>query len=374
MFLQEKIDDINERLKQLKEIHNIVIWGAGFHTCKLFEKTGLHSYLVKNIVDKDMEKWGVPYFGFVVQDPLSVDWSNVEAVVISVPNREQEIADILICKFGFQGNIITLYDENEFTPFYLLYDEKVSGKVCYLGDYGTWEESTRECKSYGDDNILNTVGKAVNKLLNGEAAWERDGVLFYEQKYVYPICAAILRCAVRNKNQGVRILDIGGSLGSTYFQNKIYLKDVKNLEYIIVEQDHFVDYGRDHLENNVLKFIKNSEQWEDFGKFDIILLSASLQYIYPYQNLISRIILSQPDYIILDRILVSDRIRICKEIVPEQIYEGSYPVMIFDEDSIMNFFDLDYKLVEKDIASVPEQAFFIDGNAESKFYVFEKIK
>ena len=56
MFLQEKVKEINEKLNALKDISHVAVWGAGVHTCKLFEKSNLLSYSVKTIIDINKEK------------------------------------------------------------------------------------------------------------------------------------------------------------------------------------------------------------------------------------------------------------------------------------------------------------------------------
>lgn len=370
MFLQEKLGDICERLKALEQVSDIVVWGAGLHTCKLFEKTNLLSYGVKHVVDMDSRKQGNSYFGFPIKAPEEVDWENVEAVVISVPGKEAQIEKILTEQLGNRGLHVKLYEEWESSPFYRLYDETVSG-VRYLGDYDSWDSAKKECRGYGDAAIIDKVSGSIGRVLDGSAAWERDGYLFYKQKYAYQICAAILRCAVQNENQGVRILDIGGALGSTYYQNRNYLKDIKKLEYVIAEQDSFADYGRGKLENDELRFIRSTEDYTEYGSFDIVLMSGSLQYIPCDKEIIRKVRKAEPRYIILDRLLVSDRNRICRETVPKEIYESSYPVRIYREEDVKDFWGTDYQLVEEDISSVPEEACFPDGRAESRFYVFE---
>ena len=52
MFLWEKVSEINNKLTVLRDISNIIIWGAGMHTCKLFECTNIMMYDLKGIVDK----------------------------------------------------------------------------------------------------------------------------------------------------------------------------------------------------------------------------------------------------------------------------------------------------------------------------------
>lgn len=221
--------------------------------------------------------------------------------------------------------------------------------------------------------IINQVIDSIEKVRRGEAAWERDSYLFYEDKFAHKICAAILRCAVQNREQRVRVLDIGGSLGSTWFQSRKYLSDLERLEYIVAEQDHLAEYGQKHLEDNTLKFIKSTDAWENRERFDIILMSASLQYIPQWEDIIARIRAAKPRYVILDRLMVSDRRRICVETVPEEIYLSSYPLTIFGKDEVINFFGDDFRVVEDDVSSVYEEAWFEDGKAESRLYVFVRV-
>jgi len=219
MFLQEKVSDINRRMKVLESASNIMIWGAGKHTCKIFELTDVLSYSIKGIVDISEEKQGNPCFGFIVQNPHTVSWNDVGAVIISVPGQETQITEKLVGELRFSGNIVTLYEGNECTPFYLLYDKKVES-IRFLGDYDSWRAAYDDCEGYESANILDTVSNAIGKVIRGEAVWERDGYLFYETKYNYCLCAAILRCALQNENKGVRILDIGGGIRQHIFSKQ----------------------------------------------------------------------------------------------------------------------------------------------------------
>lgn len=372
MFLQERVQEINDNLKSLEEAVSVVVWGAAIHTVKLFEKTALLSYNIKAVLDMDERKWGDYFFGWMIENPREADWEKIDAVVVSVPSQETIITEMLRNELRYEGDIITLYTEEKRTPFYLLFDKRIS-EVRYLGNYQNWEDAAGECAGYDDSAIISKVIDSIEKVKRGEAVWERDSYLFYQEKYVYQICAAIMRCAVKNRGGGVRVLDIGGSLGSAWFQNRKYLAGLVSMEYVVAEQDHFAEYGHENLEGESLKFIRSKDKWEDMKRFDIILMSASLQYIPQYEEIISRIRKAQPDYVILDRLLVSDRRRFCMETVPETLYLSSYPVVIFDRSEVEHFFEPDYKLIEHDISSVPEEAYFPDGKAESELYVFERI-
>ena len=124
MFLQEKVREMNKKLEALGGISHVAVWGAGVHTCKLFEKSSLLSYPVKAIVDIDEAKRGQQYFCFTVKSPNEVMWDDIGGVVISVPGKEV-ISGMLTEELGFKGIIIRLYEGSNPTPFYRLYDEKI---------------------------------------------------------------------------------------------------------------------------------------------------------------------------------------------------------------------------------------------------------
>ena len=95
MFLQDRAKEINEKLRVLAGISNIVVWAAGIHTRMLFERTELISYDIKNIVDRNAAKEDDFYFGFRIRHPENVQWEDVGAVVISVPAQEKNVVSML---------------------------------------------------------------------------------------------------------------------------------------------------------------------------------------------------------------------------------------------------------------------------------------
>ena len=120
------------------------------------------------------------------------------------------------------------------------------------GDFASWEEAEgvlqhEGLQDYAADNILQTVWEAVQTVREGKAEFERDGVLFYEKDYNYPLLAALFYALAR-LGKAANILDFGGSLGSTYYQNRqILLETGMTVDWNIVEQEKFVKLGRSHL-------------------------------------------------------------------------------------------------------------------------------
>ena len=92
-------------------------------------------------------------------------------------------------------------------------------QVIWSGNYTTWEEAQAKCSGYDSDNILEKVKTSLLKVKNGEAVYERDSVLFEDIQYSWAVLAGLQRAALEN-NGNLCVLDFGGSLGSSYYQNK----------------------------------------------------------------------------------------------------------------------------------------------------------
>ena len=98
----------------------------------------------------------------------------------------------------------------------------------WSGNYTSWQEAKANCTGYDAANILEKCKNALLKVKNGEAAYERDSVLFNQIQYSWGLLAGLQKAALEN-NGNLCVLDFGGSLGSTYFQNKAFLSSLKKL-------------------------------------------------------------------------------------------------------------------------------------------------
>ncbi|MBB5395336.1 TIGR04325 family methyltransferase [Mucilaginibacter sp. AK015] len=213
------------------------------------------------------------------------------------------------------------------------------------GNYPSWQQAAALCDGYDDKLILEKCKNALLQVKNGEAAYERDSVVFDEVQYSEPLIAALQNLA--SANGKLCVLDFGGSLGSTYFQNAGHLKHVKNLQWCIVEQGHFVECGKEYFESGQLKFYASVEECMQEQKPDALLLSSVLQYLpEPYLWIKKLIALNIPD-IIIDRtsFIQSPAVsRITVQNVPPEIYEASYPCWFFNEQEFLKAFSATYSI------------------------------
>lgn len=243
-----------------------------------------------------------------------------------------------------------------------------SNKYGWKGEYKTWKDAQDISTGYDSDEILKKVRNSLLKVKNGEAVYERDSVIFDEIQYSWPLLAGLMfACA---KSGGVlKVLDFGGSLGSTYFQNKKFLDNISEVSWSVTEQNHFVDVGKTDFQDDRLKFYYDIETCKKEQNPNILLLSSVLQYIEKPYELIEYILKNDFEFILIDRTPFSKKLQIKLQIVPPEIYNASYPCWFFDESEFLNFFKkLGYIIIESFDA--------LDGYSneyEFKGFILEKV-
>ncbi len=237
------------------------------------------------------------------------------------------------------------------------------------GNYKSWNEALNKCQGYDSQNIIDKVKDSALKVKNGLAVCERDSLIFDHIEYSFPLLSGLLHIAGQNRNK-LNVLDFGGSLGSSYFQNKYFLDEIEEVNWCIVEQPDFVKAGKEMLENNRLHFFNSVEECLEAYEIHVFLYSSVLQYLEKPYNILETILAKKPEYIIVDRtpfVESDDRITVQK--VNPQIYNGSYPCWFLNEEKFVTFFKKDYSLVVEFDA--------LDrANIKSKFkgFIFRRIK
>lgn len=216
----------------------------------------------------------------------------------------------------------------------------------WKGKYTSWNQAVEASDGYDSDVILNKVRNSLIKVKNGEAVFERDGVLFDQVEYSFPLLTALLKAAGENNNK-LSVLDFGGSIGSSYYQNKKMLGHLSELLWAVVEQDQFVEAGKKDFENEHLKFYHTIEEATAKKKPDIILLCSVIQYIENPYELLDKLMNIGARYILIDRTPMhdgqEDTITIQK--VPPVVYKASYPSWVFSEQKLKNYINKKHQLL-----------------------------
>lgn len=244
----------------------------------------------------------------------------------------------------------------------------------WSGNYSSWVEAKAQCDGYEADHIVEKVKTAMLLVKNGQAVYERDSVVFDKIDYSWPLLSAILWIAHQKKSQ-INLIDFGGSLGSTYFQNKSYLNILHKVQWNIVEQDNFVNIGKKFFQDDILKFFTDLATCKQMTQANTLLISSSLQYLEDPFKMINIIKNLQFDYIILDRTGFADIPNhiITIQRVPPWIYDASYPCWVFNYNKFLNLLTDQYEVLAEFDAFIGAQYKVNDRNAGDRG-VFLKLK
>lgn len=205
------------------------------------------------------------------------------------------------------------------------------------GDYLSWDEAAAASTGYDAELILEKTRAALLKVKNGVAAYERDSVLFNEIQYAWPLITGLMWVAAQSRGR-LNVLDFGGSLGSTYYQNRVFLRNLSEVQWNIIEQPAHVNVGKEFFEDDVLKFFPNIEICLSETKPNVILLSSVLQYLESPHDMLDKLMDLPCDYVIIDRTPFWDgpTDRLCVQKVPSSIYSASYPIWIFAKEKFQD--------------------------------------
>ena len=211
----------------------------------------------------------------------------------------------------------------------------------WFGDFLNWQAAQATCVGYDSDEIIEKVRASALKVKNGEAAFERDSILFFEEENDENLLKCLEKATnslKKEKNgdftEGVlRVIDFGGSLGSTYFQHQKTLKKYPNLIWCVVEQSHYVDIGKREFEKENLYFEYTLQTAFERFKPNFFLLNSVLQYIEKPYDLLKQVKNLGIPYILIQRtpMIEDTQDRITQQIAHPSVYKASYPSWVFGE-------------------------------------------
>jgi putative methyltransferase (TIGR04325 family) len=213
------------------------------------------------------------------------------------------------------------------------------------GDYPDWASAMRRVTGYDSRTILNRVRDSAVAIRDGKAIYERDSVLFDKIQYSFPLLSGLMWISAINGGK-LNVLDFGGSLGSTYYQNKYFLDTLNEVNWCIVEQPEFVTAGTLEFSNSRLHFYDSVSSCLLSHKIDVVVLSSVLQYLESPYDFLTEIKTLNFRYLIIDRtpfIKGKDRITIQK--VNPKIYKASYPCWFFNEENFLSVLLSDFELI-----------------------------
>ncbi len=200
------------------------------------------------------------------------------------------------------------------------------------GDYASWADALVASTGYDDEMILDKTRVAALAAKRGDAAFERDSVAFSQPEYAWSLLAALMWIAAKNGGR-LSVLDFGGSLGSSYFQHRLFLERLNSVRWVVVEQPGHVRVGQREFADERLRFCGTIDEATAESQPDVVVLSSVLQYLERPHEVLSELLGLECDHLVLDRTTVWDgpRDRLCVQTVPPAIYDASYPCWVFSK-------------------------------------------
>lgn len=227
-------------------------------------------------------------------------------------------------------------------------------KYGWKGNYGSFSEAQQKSNGYDAAPILERIIYTTQLFKKGEIAYERDGIIYDKPHYHFPVLSSLLWIAGQN-NQQLTVLDFGGSLGTTYLQMRPYLQHIQKLQWCIVEQAHFVEKGKQHFEDDILKFYPTVEACMQEQQPHVLLICGVLQYLPEPYVFLTNVAQHKIPYLLLDYIgyhLGEDYDRITIQNVPPDFYgvEASYACWFFNKTKLyqhlQQYYDLQYDFLD----------------------------
>jgi putative methyltransferase (TIGR04325 family) len=219
---------------------------------------------------------------------------------------------------------------------FFLQKRKPSSKSSFSGNFNSWEEALSHSRGgYDQPVILEKTVDAMRAIIGGRAAYERDSVLFPAPQHPFPLIACLLHAA-QVCNGLLSLIDYGGALGSTYYQCRPFLEGISQLDWMVVEQKHYVEAGVKEFSIPPVSFYESATHANAARKTNILLLSGVLGWLQNPYDILRELFLLKIPSLIVDRtcFLCRPGERLTVQVVPESIYPASYPAWFLDEEKL----------------------------------------
>jgi putative methyltransferase (TIGR04325 family) len=222
---------------------------------------------------------------------------------------------------------------------------------------------------YSENSILEKISYGTRRMLSDNSGWVRDGFLFREVQINYEILSILALQA--SESHSVRVIDFGGGLGTTFFQNRKILERFGiEVCWNIIEQPHFVKEGKKILDSITnLHFFETLEE-SAIGSRDLVVFSGVLEYLEnPYSFLEKTVGLEvKPRGVLIDRspIDLFNSEKFAVQSVDDSIHKAKLPLQILSQERIVEILSADYELVtewvsatQPDLRSVARGLYFL---------------
>src|SRR5678816_2707182 len=106
----------------------------------------------------------------------------------------------------------------------------------FRGNFATWQEAVSQSIPFRESQDERRAALAAHcqlyvRVKRGEVACVYDGIVLDEVKLPYALIAHLLRIGIERQG-GLRVVDFGGSFGTTYFQTRLFLSVLDKIRWL----------------------------------------------------------------------------------------------------------------------------------------------
>jgi len=233
-------------------------------------------------------------------------------------------------------------------PVFIL--EKIQARknpIKYKYGYRSWSDAKIASNGYSENSILEKISFETSKMLSRNSGWVRDGYYFNDVQLNYEILSIL--ALQGSESHSVRVVDFGGGLGTTYFQNREVLERFGiRVCWNIIEQPHFVKEGKSILDSITNLHFFETLEGASIASTDLVIFSSVLEYLEdPYFFLAEIMHLdSKPRGIVIDRspIDLFSSEKFIVQSVDDSIHAAKLPLQILSQERIVEILSADYEL------------------------------
>jgi putative methyltransferase (TIGR04325 family) len=221
------------------------------------------------------------------------------------------------------------------------------------GPYGSWAEAVAQADGWEAPAILARTRALALQLKRGEIVFQQDAVVLARVVYSPAILALIAMLAARDGGR-IDLIDIGGSLGTNFQQNRKLLAPALArgaCRWRVVETPAMAALGRAEFEEPGLSYF---DSWRDAvaagGPPAGVLFSGAFQYIEDPDALLAEIAAAGAGVVGFDRTLLQpgkeDRYFV-QHTEPDRYGGATAPVRVSGRDGLIaRLAALGFELVE----------------------------
>lgn len=203
----------------------------------------------------------------------------------------------------------------------------------FEGPFDCWGSAAAASATWEDAEIIDRLLRAALRQRDGEVVFQRDGVELDHILYSDATLAFLTAALARVPGQ-LRVVDIGGSLATSYFQNRHLLPPELDCQWRVVEVPALAKVGREHFEFGPLRFLDCWRAALDAAPDGSVLFAGSLQYMPEPMAVLDELAARQVGVIGFERTLMGaqDHHEPYVQIPPAGYYAATYPAWHFSAE------------------------------------------